>query len=281
IVQVKDMTLNEALNTLAIATYGRSAYQIALDDTQATGGAITSLSGTNTWAGPVILAGPTSIGANGNQFYQDGRTPAVLSFLGVISDQVPGANFQVTKVGGGDVVFAGANTYGGVTLIQQGVLIAENTMALGDPVNGTFVNPTDPTNFPAALELESSIAGEPLFLMDDGVPFNGHFTGALRNISNNNTYSGPITLQTNSTIAVDSGSQLTISNAIGDGVGNVFTLTKELTGTLVLAFANTYHGTTFVHEGALRVADGGALGSTTNGTIVTNGAQIQMQGGVT
>src|SRR5262249_30329998 len=56
IVRVTDMTLNESLNTLAIATGGRSAYQIALDDTQSFGGAITSLSGTNTWAGPVVLA---------------------------------------------------------------------------------------------------------------------------------------------------------------------------------------------------------------------------------
>src|SRR5262249_55370113 len=98
--------------------------------------------------------------------------------------------------------------------------------------------------------------------------------------SNFNTYSGPITLKTNSTIGVDSGSRLTITGGITDGAGT-FDLTKELTGQLVLRSANTYDGTTKVFQGALQVADPLALGSTTSGTEVSDGAALQLAGGIT
>ena len=55
----------------------------------------------------------------------------------------------------------------------------------------------------------------------EGVQLNGdgasqsnqHFTGALRNASGNNTFTGTLTLNTNSTIGVDSGSSLTIGTS--------------------------------------------------------------------
>jgi large repetitive protein len=280
ITQATDMVLNLSRNVLAVGSYGRSMFFLSLDDSQANAGALRGLSGASVWTGPVILAGPTTIAAGGTQAIVNGRANAQLTIVGVISDQTPGANFTLTKMGGGSVVLSGTNTYGGVTLIKQGVLSVRNPQALGDPGNGTFVDPSDPANFPAALELQSSVSLEPLFLKYDGVPFNGHNTGALRNVSNNNTYSGPITLQTNVTIGVDSGSQLTVTGVIDDGA-NTFTLTKELPGTLVLAHANTYDGTTFVNQGALRVMDPQGLGSTAGDTRVFDGAQLQLQGGVT
>src|SRR5262249_17819279 len=100
------------------------------------------------------------------------------------------------------------------------------------------------------------------------------------NVSNFNTYSGPIFLKSNSTIGVGSGSQLTISNVIDDG-GNNFLLHKELPGTLVLAHANTYGGGTNVDQGVLQITDRNALGPV-NGEItqVRDGAQLQLSGGV-
>src|SRR5262249_13506781 len=167
-----------------------------------------------------------------------------------------------------------------------GVLDVRHPQALGGAGNGTTVDAG------TALELESSINNEPLFLNGDGISFNGHFTGALRNVSNNNTYSGPIALVsadassspnppygTGVTIGVDSGTTLTITNKIDDA-GNGLSLTKELTGTLVLARANIYGGATNVIQGALQVQHGQALGSTSGLTLVYDGAQLQLSGGI-
>jgi autotransporter-associated beta strand protein len=284
-VQVHDMVLNQDLNTLTVGTHGRSMFQLFLNDTAANAGGLRSLSGSAVWTGPVYLSGPTTISAGGTQAIQNGISAATLNIVGTIADLNVGGDYQLTKIGSGDVILSGDNTYGGPTVIQQGVLVAHNPFALGSTANGTFVAPLDPVNFPAALEIQSDIGvpgnGEPLFLMGDGVPFNGHNTGALRNVSNFNTYYGPITLQTNSTIGVDSGSQLTIVGTISKDpslpVSTMVSLTKELPGTLVLNDANTYDGTTFVNQGALRVENGQALGGTVNGTVVLDGAQLQLQ----
>ncbi len=144
----------------------------------------------------------------------------------------------------------------------------------------------------AALELQSSVANEPLTLNGDGFAFNGHNTGALRNISGFNIYSGPVFLSTlntipvnsvspntGDTIGVDSGSQLTISNVISDG-SQTLNLTKEGSGTLILSGANGYKGTTFVNTGALQAANNLALGTPgappSNGTQVMDGAELQL-----
>src|SRR5205814_1904856 len=126
-------------------------------------------------------------------------------------------------------------------------------------------------------QLESSISGEPLTLNGNGPlgGFDGHNTGALESISNDNTYSGNITLATNVTIGVDSGSTLTVTGAIG----GAFNVTKELTGTLAfdpLSGPNTYSGFTFVDEGVLQIEGSQALQGSA-GTFVLDGAQLQLQ----
>src|SRR5207247_3185044 len=101
-------------------------------------------------------------------------------------------------------------------------------------------------------ELESDLQLEPVVLNGNGIqpPFNGHNTGALRNISGNNTYTGPLTLATDSTIGVDTGTSLTIgSHPNLAGTGNItdngadLALTKELTGTLIPAGQTFYRRT--------------------------------------
>src|SRR5208282_2099544 len=54
-VQVTDLVLNQSLNTLTAATYGRGAFQLFLDDAQADTGAVRVLSGSSTWTGSVKL----------------------------------------------------------------------------------------------------------------------------------------------------------------------------------------------------------------------------------
>jgi autotransporter-associated beta strand protein len=107
-------------------------------------------------------------------------------------------------------------------------------------------------------------------------------TGALENVSGNNSYAGAIKLTSASTISSDSGT-LTM-NAVNDngfllttaGPGNMAIngvlqggggLTAAVSGTLTLAAANTYTGATTVTAGTLIVS--GSL-TATSGVTVTN-----------
>jgi autotransporter-associated beta strand protein len=284
-VQVRDLFLDQSNNTLTAATYGRGVFQLELNGTLSNAGALSAVSGTTVWTGPIVLSGPTTIGADGTQFLRNGISTAQLNIVGTISDLAgtpPQAN-TLTKIGLGNVILSGSNTYSGLTDIKQGVLIVNNPQALG-------ANPSTPGNAGlgtvvengAALQLESSITGEPLTLNGDGPQpgFNGHNTGSLESIANNNTYSGNITLATNVTIGVDSGSTLTITGTIGETpAGTHFNLTKELTGTLILddlAGNNTYTGATLVYQGALQLESSGALFGSSS-TTVLDGAQLQLQ----
>ena len=177
-VQVRTLFLDTATNILYAGTYGRSEFSILLNGTQADGGAFTVVSGSAFWTGPINLSGATTIGADGGVSYQrNGIDTATLTISGIITDLNPatGAGDTITKVGFGNVVLSGANTYLGVTDIQQGVLIVDNPQALGATSAGTIVEAG------TALQMEQSISGEPLTLNGDGpaAGFDGHFTGAL------------------------------------------------------------------------------------------------------
>ena len=119
-------------------------------------------------------------------------------------------------------MLSGANTYGGVTDVKNGVAPRQQPSALGTSTPpGDVTAQRAPSSKRAPLELESDLQGEPVTINGNGYGrhpppgLNGHNTGALRNISGNNTFTGTLTLNTNSTIGVDSGYQLTIGSLAG------------------------------------------------------------------
>ncbi|MBX9583214.1 MAG: autotransporter-associated beta strand repeat-containing protein, partial [Gemmataceae bacterium] len=285
-VAVKDLVLNQTLNTLTAATNGRGMFQLLLTDYQPSSGALRALSGASVWTGNVTLTGDTTIGAAGTQQLQNGIASASVNLIGRVADDTPGANHELRKIGLGTLILSGANTYGGQTLVQEGVLQVNNPRALGAFEPAATANTV--VSDGAALELRSDLEAEPVTVNGRGFPFNQRFTGALRNVSSNNTYTGTLTLATDSTIGVDSGTSLTIGRkadlvgigTITDGAEN-FALDKEGPGTLILAEANTYDGLTRVAAGALQVQDALALGSTglaggPADTRVLDGAQLQI-----
>jgi autotransporter-associated beta strand protein len=411
-VAVHDLELNQALNTLTAGTYGRSMSQFFLSDASDSFnttpfGAVRAAAGSVIWTGPVFLGSATTFVAAGTQAVPSGVSTATLNILGSIADRVPGANYPITKQGNGTILFSGANTYGGTTDIQQGVLIADNALALGSAgvaevqtvtvtgnsgtfqltfngqttgvlpfnvpasggvgptaslqnalnaltsvsgpggsvavslsspgvytvtFNGSFVGFNQTAMVPsfaggdtvavvittlgtggttvesgAELGMQSDVELEPLHLFGDGLVGTAHFTflgslvidhntGALRNLSSSNTYTGPITLETASvTIGVDSGSTLTIGQSgLLPGNGTLTgpagdTLTKESTGTLILGDDTAPFnggnpnllGPVVVVQGAVRITDPLSLGSPAQGTTVEDGAQLQIQGNIT
>jgi autotransporter-associated beta strand protein len=278
-VQVHDLVLNQSLNTLTVGTYGRGMYQLFLTNYQPNSGSLREVSGSSVWTGPVTLQGDTTIGAEGSQNLQNGITAATLNIIGTIDDP-SGNKYKLIKVGRGTVTLSGANVYDGQTLVQEGVLQVNNPHALGAAASDGNTIVSDG----AALELRTDLDSEPVTINGNGFLFNGHYTGALRNVSNNNVYSGPLTLGTNTTIGVDSGTSLTIGAKPGvlTGTGSItdaganFGFDKELPGTLILASADTYGGLTRVVSGALQVQHAQALGGTAVGTLVLDGAQLQI-----
>ncbi|MFO0801905.1 MAG: MBG domain-containing protein [Gemmataceae bacterium] len=203
-VQVHDLVLNQTLNTLTASTYGRGMYQLFLTDYQPAPGGIRVISGNSVWTGDINITGNLTITADGTQEIQNGIAAASLDILGVIRDVTPGNSSTITKSGLGTISFSGSNTYGGQTLVQQGVLRVKNPNALGvpDADSNTIVAEG------AALELASDLRGEPVLAYGGGISVNGHFTGAVRSVANNNVYTGPLTLGSNSTIGVNPGNDL-------------------------------------------------------------------------
>src|SRR5207245_2343433 len=140
----------------------------------------------------------------------------------------------------------------------------------------------------AALELQfldaqpgkpTTLAAQPLQLIGPGLAGGG----ALRNVSGDNIWSGPIVLAASSAIGVEPdpanpGAPLTLT-VTGDIIGALTDdLTKAGGGTLVLPAANDYEGQTIVSGGVLQIQDPGALGL--GGTVsVNDGASLQLAAG--
>jgi autotransporter-associated beta strand protein len=270
-VQVRDIVLDQELNTLTIATWGRGQYTVFLNVTPAQGGALNSVGGTGVWNGNVVLAGPTSFGATGVQelpiLLSPVQPPPVnnpapqpdgintqasqLQILGIISDTATGQAFPVTKVGQGDVVFGGANTYGGTTEVAEGMLVSGNTTGLGATGNAAM----------QAITLQNATPGS--------TQFNLSFT----NSNPNPVSSGPVTISYTGTAA----DLMSIANALNNmaavkAAGGFVTVTQ---GPVVQVGINLYDPTFYVTFGGNMSGFGQqALTSTTPGLVVTTNGQL-------
>ena len=70
----------------------------------------------------------------------------------------------------------------------------------------------------------------------------------------------------------------TVTQSVTGVIGGPGALTKEGAGRLTLSAANTYTGLTVVSEGTLAVANSASLGAKTAGTVVENGATLDVGG---
>ena len=164
----------------------------------------------------------------------------------------------LTKNGVGEVSLTAANTYTGLTTVNDGFLIVDNSSGLGTSANGTVVN----SGAVLALRFGVTVTSESLTLAGTG---QSGF-GALDSSFGSNTWTGNITLSGDATVSVDAGDSLNLSGAIGGG----FNLTKTDTGTLLFSggSANTFNNM-IVNAGILQlnktVANAAFSGSLTIG----------------
>jgi hypothetical protein len=154
----------------------------------------------------------------------------------------------------------------GATTISQGTVDITRNSALGNPAARTTVLAG------ALLQVENNITvPNPLTLNGTGIGG----TGALRNLldTDHNTWSGPITFNTASTIGVNGGTELTLSGPLSGAA-----LTKGSLGRLVLATTTNdgYTSGMTVQAGELEVNN-----SVRNCPItVNNGGTLSGQGTV-
>ena len=232
----------------------------------------TTLGGT----GDLILDGTINL-AGGTRTFTVNNTNT--TFSGVVSGN---AGSGLTKGGAGTLILSGNNSYSGTTTINAGVVNIRHANALGSTALGTSVAAG------ASLQLQGviSVGAEALSLTGNTAsPFNGtDLTGALRNISDANTYGGAITLASQAAIGADAGS-LSLTNTINNGgfrlivvgagdisssnsISGAGDLLKQDAGTLTLTGNNTFGTATnavFFDKGTIKVGTGGTVG-TTNGT---------------
>lgn len=223
-----------------------------------------------------------------------GNTSA--TFTGTIQDSDADDDLNLTKIGTGTQTLSGTNTYAGATAVNAGALRAASSAALGATSGGVTVSSG------AALELSGgiTIGAEALSLSGTGISSGG----ALRNITGNNSWAGTITLADVTGVhRINSDADtLTIGGGITEagnsnnkdltfgGSGNVtvngnitassgdMRVFKDGSGTLTLAGANTYDGTTTIGGGVLAISANGNLGSG-GGLIFANGATLRTTGG--
>lgn len=92
---------------------------------------------------------------------------------------------------------------------------------------------------------------------------------------------GTITIGSDQELVVNATRAITISSSIQNSLGGASAVTKTGGNTLLLSGNNSYTGMTYVNQGALNVQSNTALGSSSNGTVVTRGAVLELQNNVT
>ncbi len=219
----------------------------------------TILTNTNTYSGTTVISGGTlQVGAGGttgtlgnggavtnNAILTINRSDAI-----TIANNISGTGV-FNQVGTGVTTLSGNNSYTGATNVQAGTLQLGSNTALGSSSAVTVIGG-------ATLDLNgtSPTFASPLNLNGTGVGGNGVLTNTNATAS---TYSGPVTLQSSSSIGSTAG-DITLTNTVAGGVG--VTLTKIGTNTLTLNAANTYNGATQINGGILVAGNNIALGDT-------------------
>jgi autotransporter-associated beta strand protein len=183
---------------------------------------------------------------------------------------IRGDNMLVTKDNGGTLAMEGASTYRGPTVINAGTLVAAGNQALGDATGSTSVAAGSTLAFShlAGSGFAYSTA-EQTTINGNGDNTNGR-AGAIDNLADDNSFAGPITLASASTIAASAGSltltggidtagnqltldgsgDITVGSAAITGAGNVV---KNGSGTAKITVNSDWSGTTSLNAGTLLV----------------------------
>jgi fibronectin-binding autotransporter adhesin len=189
--------------------------------------------GTTTYYGTVALNGDTTIGVDG------GATLNLASTNG-INGVAANANLTLAGTGAGSIS-------GPITLGGGGLTLAAGTWLVAPSNNFTGLTALNA----GTLRITGGSLGNPATFTANQITLGGALLETVSNSVFNDGNAG-FTLTANSTLMVDAGATLTISNTISGGNN----LTKSSPGTLVLDGNNAFSGTLFVDTGSTTANDG-------------------------
>ncbi len=244
---------NATAATLTIANIAAATYTGTLQD--GTGGGKLSLveagSATQSISGAVSLTGGITVNSG------------TLAISGAIS-----ATSGIAVNSGGTLSLAGSNTFTtGINLAAGGTLNINGATALGTgplsvagTLNNTLGSAVTVTTTNAMTWSNFTFTGSSALNLGTGAVSLGTGTGTLTVTANAST--------------------LTVGGVISDGASNN-ALTKAGNGTMVLSGANAYSGLTTVATGILNIQNNTALGTAAAGTVINDGAKLQLQGTIT
>ncbi len=198
--------------------------------------AIGSLSNTGTGLSQVILG--NSVTPSGTALTV-GALGTTTTFSGVISDAGSGGTGSLIKVGAGELLLSGVNTFSGGTTINAGSIGANSDASLGAAAGTLLIN---------AGTLEDTIS----------------YTSSRQYEVGN----------TASTLKIDAGQMLTLNTGITDG-STTGTLNVTGPGTLALLGAGSYSGGTIIGGGAtVQVNSATSLGAV-GGVALINAGTVE------
>lgn len=275
--------------SLALTSGSNLATLTSLADTIGTGQAVT---GTGIPAGTTVTQ---AVQAGTRDFTRvtGSNTITVTSGTGgstglIIGQIVTGtgipAGTRITNISGNTLTLSanatstGTNVGGGFSAL---LVLSQNATATGTNT-GTFVGNTTVASG-ATLAFRGGVTStttEAVTINGYGIQRgSGEFAGAIHNDGSNNSFSGTVTLGSNSAIGSRDG-VLTLSGVISDG-SSTFNLSKLGDGVVNLSnTSNSWNGSTTIGGGALRIGTGEnalAGGFSTNGYT---GGNLILAGGV-
>ena len=262
-----------AVNVGTLTAGNGAALGTTAGTTTVASGATLNINGQNLGAEIVNIAG-TGVGGLGALVNNGADQTQALRFINLTADATVGgtnrfdirtngggeqldlAGFTLTKVGANQFSIVGTNVTNGNLTANAGTLAIETSSTVAGSGTITINAAT------LALFANTGTFTRPIVL-NSGATINEPGSGGTA------TVSSPITLNAN--VAINSGTNTTVvlNGVITDGAGT-FGYSKGGAGTLVLAGANTYDGTTTVSAGTLQIGNSGTSGSVGTGPVINN-----------
>lgn len=264
-----------SLAPLSIGPVGGSGTLEIYSDMVASG--FTGAGGTFTLTSPTI----STLTIDGSATLTANTTLAPTTGALIFKQGISGG-YALTVAGPYLTRFEAPNTYTGTTTVTGGRL--ELAASGGNAIPGSLdINADNTSGLVANVQLYASdqIAnGATVTVRNNSLLNLGSYSDTISRLSMQGAGqiwgTGTLTVTDLTGSTFQSGQIL--ANLAGSG-----TLNKTTTGTLILAGNNTYTGQTAVQAGVLNIRHGNALGTTGsgNGTTVSSGATLEIQGGLT